>query len=154
MRAIERIPIFMDAIMGQLVTMVRRIRPDMDIMECVGIGSRIMEQRENLIAYWNDNPDLRFTQVLISLGILQNQPGPWYYFEEEEILEMMGVNPRDYLLWGQYFDKDGKRLSKVIRRPVKDMDTDHIKAILDGEWTSNPDYIKCFTEELKRRGAE
>lgn len=104
--------------------------------------------------YWQDHPDQRFTQVLINLGILPNIPGIWYYTEEEEILDFLGIPARDYLLWGQYFDKDGKKLDKPVRKPIKDLDTEHIENILFGEWTTNKEYIKCFEDELKLRGGK
>ena len=59
---------------------------------------------------------------------------------------------RQYLTWGNNFDKDMNRLPKTIYNPIKDMTSDHIQAILDGGWTkNNPFYEELFKEELKFR---
>ena len=71
--------------------------------------------------------------------------------EEDEILEKLGIPAREYLLWGQNYDKDVNLLPKTLYKPIKDLTTDHIQAILDGGYTKNPKYIKCFEEELKLR---
>ena len=59
---------------------------------------------------------------------------------------------RQYLTWGNNFDKDMNRLPKTIYNPIKDMTSDHIQAILDGGWAkNNPFYEELFKEELEFR---
>lgn len=57
----------------------------------------------------------------------------------------------DILEWGNAYDKDMKRLPKVNFIKIKDMTTDHIQAILDGNFCHNPMYLKVFKDELERR---
>lgn len=59
---------------------------------------------------------------------------------------------RQYLTWGNNYDKDMNRLPETIYNPIKDMTSDHIQAILDGGWTRNNQlYEELFKEELKFR---
>ena len=59
---------------------------------------------------------------------------------------------RQYLTWGNNYDKDMNRLPETIYNPIKDMTSDHIQAILDGGWTKNNQlYEELFKEELKFR---
>lgn len=59
---------------------------------------------------------------------------------------------RQYLTWGNNYDKDMNRLPKTIWNPIKDMTMEHIQAILDGGWAKdNPFYVELFKEELKFR---
>jgi hypothetical protein len=62
---------------------------------------------------------------------------------------------RQYLKWGTNFDKDMKRLPETVYLLIKDMTSDHIKAILDGGWVENNKfYEELFEEELKFRICE
>jgi len=50
----------------------------------------IIENQEYILKYWKENPDLRFSQVLVNVGF-PNYPGFWYYKEENEILEELNL---------------------------------------------------------------
>ena len=56
-----------------------------------------------------------------------------------------------HLKWGANFDKDMNLLPKTIYKTIKNMDTDHIQAIIDDKYCRDPFYLEVFTEELKRR---
>jgi len=59
---------------------------------------------------------------------------------------------RKYLTWGVNYDKDMNKLPKTIYKPIMEMTSDHIQAILDGGWTKNNNfYEELFKEELKFR---
>ena len=59
---------------------------------------------------------------------------------------------RNYLRWGVNYDKDMNRLPETEWRLIKDLNTDHIQAILDGNYASgNTYYEDVFKEELKFR---
>ena len=83
----------------------------------------------NIKEYWELNPDLRISQVLISMSFIPNKEGMWYYMEESEILEAQVYSPEEYLFWTSLFDKDGNKLEKPITRLVKDLTKEHIRAI-------------------------
>ena len=152
MRRPERIPLFLDKIDGHVSVVLRDIyglERDLDVeLSC----EDIYHNWDEIKAYWSDNPDLRFTQVLISLELIPNIDGFWYYIEEDEVLEKLGFRPQSYLLWGQYFDKDMNRLPEPIWRPIQDLDTDHILAILNGKYTKSKQYIDAFKRTLGSRG--
>jgi hypothetical protein len=59
---------------------------------------------------------------------------------------------RQYLKWGNSYDKDMNRLPETIYNPIMNMSTDHIQAILNGTWVENsPFYEELFKEELEFR---
>jgi len=60
-------------------------------------------------------------------------------------------NRRKYLKWGSNYDKDMNRLPKTLYKCIKDLDTEHIQAILDGNWCKSEYYLEVFNEELKFR---
>ena len=148
MRPIERIPVFLEKINGKLTFIVVNI---WKINNNISNIKPIYKNKEKIKEFWLKNPDLRFSQVLINLGIVPNISGFWYYLEEDEILEKLEIPQREYLLWGQNYDKDMNILPKTIYKPIKDLDTDHIQAILDGNFCKSEEYKKCFEEELKLR---
>ena len=58
---------------------------------------------------------------------------------------------REYLYWGQNFDKDMNPLPKTIWRPIRDLNTDHIEAIILGNYCKNLTYLSVFVNELEYR---
>ena len=149
MRPSERIVPFVSKVFGDhkledVITKIYNLdgkyyHPDLYYME------------DDVLTFWLDHPDLRFSQVLIALDILENEPGLWFYTEDSDVLESLGYPDREILLWGQCFDKDMNRLAKTIYRPISELDTDHIKAIVDGGWCRSERYLKAFDDELKYR---
>jgi len=77
---------------------------------------------------WKQSPDLRFGQLLINKGLVEDSLGTWNaeisdYLIPHEIM-------RKIQTWGT-LGKDRKSERKYIF--IKDLDTDHIKAILKTE---------------------
>lgn len=58
---------------------------------------------------------------------------------------------RKYIKWGINYTKDMKRLPNTIFKPIMDLETDHIQAILDGNHTKNTFYLGLFNDELEYR---
>lgn len=58
---------------------------------------------------------------------------------------------RRLLRWGSNYDKNMNRLPETIYRNIIDMDNDHIKSILDGNWCKSELYLEVFKNELKFR---
>ena len=100
-------------------------------------------------AHHKDNPYLRFSQVLQHMGLYQS--GTWFYKEDYEVLIELGVQSRKVLFWGNNLSKNNNRLKKTNWMLIKDMDTEHIKAVLSNNFTHNVTYMKCFINELKLR---
>lgn len=44
---------------------------------------RIKPYLKKIEEFWLENPDLRFTQILVNLKIIPNFHGMWYYKEDE-----------------------------------------------------------------------
>jgi len=51
--------------------------------------TRIRRILRSIEMYWDKNPDLRLTQVLVNLGLIPNFPGFWYYLEDDKIEEFL-----------------------------------------------------------------
>ena len=104
--------------------------------------------------YWKENPDLRIGQLLISLGFIEDNMKVWLS-EEDEILAVQGLSPEDYLFWTSIYDKDGNLLEEPVTRLVKDLESNHIKKILEYCYTHNKSidnvYYKVFYKILSDR---
>jgi len=99
----------------------------------------------------NEHPNLRFSQILQHMGLYQS--GIWFYKEDDIVLMELGIEPREVLYWGNNLSKNKNRLKKTNWMLIKDMDTEHIKAVLSNNFTHNVTYLKCFINELKLRNA-
>lgn len=79
--------------------------------------------------YRESNPDLRFVQVLVCLGIIPNFPWMWFHKEENELFKDQNEIPvRDYFLRGTY-GKSWK--DKLSYRLLSKMSNAHIHNILN-----------------------
>lgn len=94
--------------------------------------------------------DLRFTQFLFNNGINNLASMSMYGMEENKLLQIHfpNINPREYLYWGTY-GKDGDQPLKY--KLIKDLDTDHIKAILETQHHINDLYKSTLENELQLR---
>jgi hypothetical protein len=105
----------------------------------------------NVSEYWLENPDQRIGQVLINLEILPDTFEIWID-EEDYILKDQGIPEREYKLWGSNYDKDMNRLPETIWRPICELTTDHIEAILINGYANNYIvYKNLFEKELELR---
>lgn len=113
---------------------------------------KINSQLDLLKDVWLEHQDWRFSQLLINTGLIPNYPGFWYHKEEPEILEELGYPPSECYYWGQNFDKNMKLLPKTIYKPIKELTTEHLEAILDGGFVNrNLKYKSIMEKELKDR---
>ena len=152
MRPKERIPIFIRHVnIRQLITeWFKNMKiPTFSMNKAIKeITTKILY----LTQYWQDNPNLRFSEVLVNTGLLPTIPGTWYYEEDHDILIKQGCYPRDITLWGRNFNKEGNRLPKTEWILIKDLSTNHIENILISEFIHlNDKYKKYFQYELKFR---
>jgi len=132
MRPARRIPIVLEAVRNKYKI------PKKDINELQKI--------------WEDNPDLRFTQLLVNTNIIPNVPGSWYYQEDLEFMvDDLGVAPRDCLLWGSY-GKDGKDGKGPVKHLLlREMTNQHIEAILETQAHVKGKLREYFNTELDYR---
>jgi hypothetical protein len=119
--------------------------PDANVQNII---NNILIIREN----WMTIPDLRFSQILIYLNYIPNLSGTWYYYEEDEILELQGYKPREYTFWGNLYDKDRNQLPEINYILVKDLNIDHMENLITGNWiTKGTKIYKIISDELKIR---
>ncbi len=113
-----------------------RIRPTLKIIE----------------SFWEKNPDLRFTQVLVWLNIIPNMPWMWFYKEDHDLFEWQEyIQDRDCTLWWSYW-KDWK--SNIQYRLLSKMSNAHLANIIEDhkEWMKiSDDMVKKIKNELDYR---
>lgn len=90
MRSEERIDVFLNEV--NLGKLLKRWIPRRKIREKV--LNNITENYKEIKTYWHENPDLRFSQVLVNTGNMPNIPGMWYYEECSDILREQKNNMR------------------------------------------------------------
>ena len=161
MRQPKRIPIVLANI--SWFNFLRKISNynEMDA-ELKRLCDKVNENKTKIEEYWKQNPDLRLTQVLVNLELIPNFPGGWYYIEEVDwLIEQQILEPRDIKFWGVNYTKDMTPLEETDWRLIKDLETDHIEAILEGRGRKNgnapwcgPSYLPYFQNELKLRKNE
>lgn len=154
MRNPQRIDIFLNKIkeddnLEKVLTKIFKLNVDEDAIKIVKSGYNVIE------IFWKENPDWRFSQVLVNTGLLPNYPGFWYYIEDEDILIELGCEPKDIYFWGTNFDKDMNPLEETKWNLIRDLSTEHIEAIVDGGFVKKYDkYYDIFIQELYKRHEE
>ncbi|KEQ31207.1 hypothetical protein N180_02865 [Pedobacter antarcticus 4BY] len=129
MRNPERIPIILDLIQGNYKQFLDDLH--VEVGDIDSLISLYNTKRIDIEEYWMANPDLRLTQVLVNMGILQNIPGDWYYKEETDyVVEKGFCDFEDVHFWGVNFDEFGKQLPATLHKPLRELDTNHIRAIV------------------------
>ena len=147
MRPKERIPIFLENVNWE--RLAKRWKVDISAFNYIRLSDK--STLKEITNYWNENSDQRFGQVLINLGLIADTLITWND-EELNILLDQGCKPRNVILWGRNFNKAGERLPKTEWILIKNLETDHIEAILKTQFLNlNADYIKIFKDELKLR---
>lgn len=147
MRLKERIPNFIEKVnIENLFLNIWELPVSKEIIESIKKDLPRIQQ------LWSEYPDERFSQTLVNNDYIPNYQGFWYYMEESEILKEQGVEASEYLFWGQNYDEKRKRLPETRYILIKELDTDHIKAILnDGHTEEGSEYHKTLTKELEKR---
>ena len=146
MRLKERIPNFIEKVnIENLLLNIWELPVSKETIESIKKDLPRIQQ------LWTEYPDERFSQTLVNNNYIPNYQGFWYYMEESEILKEQGVDASEYLFWGQNYDEKGKRLPETRYRLIKELDTDHIKTILnEGHTEEGSEYHKALTKELEK----
>ena len=113
----------------------------------------IFDKLPSIEEQWIETPDLRLGQLLSNDGVTSSSKA---MFIEEDIymIESEMLEARDIKFWGVNYTKDMVKLPETEWRLIKDLETSHIEAILDGGYTGNQEYIGYFENELERRAEE
>lgn len=93
------------------------------------------------------SPDLRFGQFLMNNGVFNQDI---FHLEEYDFIEEFfpKIPKRDYYIWGSR-GKDGKQPLKL--NALKNLETDHIEAILRTQKNISDSYTIVLKEELLLR---
>lgn len=98
----------------------------------------ILKDKWKIALYWNDNPDLRLTQVLVNMGYVPNERDFWYYREEVDFVTDVGyVRPQEIHFWGTYGFKDMNELYKIVD------DINDAKPLLK-DFKTEDDFVKAY----------
>lgn len=128
-RNVKRIPIILDLLHANYL----------DFLLDIGIGDDnkiqltnvFFVKKEEIQKFWEENPDLRLTQVLVNMDIIPNIPGTWYYTEEVDyVVERGWIKFEDINFWGVNYTADGKRLPSTVYKTLSEIDDQHVLAIL------------------------
>lgn len=155
MRNKKRIPIICDALkskkakillLNYIFESVKTEKSLSDLNKIIDIWNNI-----ELQLFWENNIDLRLSQVLISSGIIDNYRGFWFYKECAEMCIDCGIlNPEEILFWGQRYDKDCKLLPNTNYILLKNMEVSHIEKLLErhknGEQILPERYLDTFNK--------
>jgi hypothetical protein len=111
----------------------------------------IYDKWEVVKVFWTFNPDLRFGQLLINLGLVED--GHYWFTEETDWLVNNGYcKPEDINFWGVNFFKNGKQRKHTKHKLLKDLTDDHIENIIkffeEHHLVLKPDYRKYFEKRL------
>lgn len=150
MRPANRIPIYINLLRSKIGEEIS-LNSIFEFSKINEIDIKLCFSEKNLNeleTIWKQNPDLRFSQLLVNTGFISNFPGLWYYTEDDKIMLKFGFEPREVLLWGT-FGKNGDQQLKY--KLIKDLDIDHIEAILKNVKVISEKYKKAFENELKYR---
>ncbi len=101
---------------------------------------------------WLDNPDLRLGQLLINEGFAPDLGSLWNVEEDSWLVENDYCNIEDIKFWGRNYDENMVRLPEIEYILLKDLTTDHIKAIIlffaaQGR-TPAPSYMEYFNKRI------
>ena len=119
-------------------------------------GSYVKDIKEHIKVikeFWTNNPDLRISQVLVTLGILPNIMGAyWYMMEEHEILiGQHVVHPENCLFWGSIYTRRLKRRKQTKYILIKDMSKNHINNVFAHNGIRlHPEYARAFENILSK----
>lgn len=102
---------------------------------------------------WKNMSDLRMGQLLITSGTIPD--GQCWNTEEVNWLIEHGYFKFEELnFWGTNFYKNGKRKPKTVYKLLKDLDLDHIKAIIkfnkDRDQQINQKYLEYFNKRIEQ----
>jgi hypothetical protein len=104
-------------------------------------------------SFWLKNPDLRFGQLLINLGLAED--GHYWFTEETDWLVNNGYcKLEDINFWGVNFFKNGKQRKHTKHKLLKDLADDHIENIIkyfeEHHLVLKDDYRKYFENRLNK----
>ena len=144
MRRPERIPIVLANIDWEKFLTIADEKPSDDTLK--GVFENLPKIKEE----WTEYPDLRLGQLLINMKLSPDEL--WNLEEDHWMVETGQIDAKDIMFWGVNYTKDMVQLPETDFRLIRDLNTEHIEAILDGGYViHNKVYEGYFENELERR---
>ena len=116
----------------------------------------VTENFDKFKEYWYANPDQRFRQVLINLGLIEDST--LFFKEDFDVLMQYEIYLGDIVTWTSYYDKNENLLDEPITKYIKDLDTSHLHAIKRFAYKKMKDLpllVKyCIDQEIEIRHEE
>jgi len=133
--------------------LIKNMYPDSaDTSEMVDKTVSLINSKD-FVKYWEQNPDLRFGQLMFNLGL--GFFDPIYQKEEAAILLQCGWPARKCVQWTSLLNKDQELLEEPVSRFIDELDTDHLLTMVQeyglGKRKYDEDIITLFLEELEAR---
>lgn len=104
---------------------------------------------------WETYPDLRFTQLLINEGYM-NDGLMWNIEEDDWLVENDFISIENIKYWGINYSKEGEKLDKTQFKMLKDLELSHIINIIkfferhDSLNQLNKKYLEYFIKRIKK----
>lgn len=105
------------------------------------------EKSEQILAYWNENPNFRISQVLIGMKIIPPFSGTWMNTEDEAFLKLHGYASERQLTILTHIRDDGKE----IGIPLDCTSNKHLNQIITEQGEDAPIFIGKEIEYRKGR---
>ena len=109
---------------------------------------------------WKEQYDIRLGQYLVNQGYTPDNIRIWNVEEVDYMIDHDMIEPREICFWGVNYTKDMKKLRETEYLLIKDLETDHIEAILGKndigkKWVKDGSPYEGYLEnELERREEE
>lgn len=144
MRRIERIPIIINFFKTNKIKILRDFIGQKEV-------APIVENWDEIEKEWNNHPDYRMGQLLINMGLI-SAGKTWLEEEVDWLTEYNYFKFEELHFWGRNYDKDMNQLPRTEFIPLKDLTTDHIKAIIkfikeQGQQLSS-EYLEYFKKRI------
>ena len=120
----------------------------------------ILNDRNKIEEGWTEVYDMRLGQYLVTQGYIPDNQAIWNVEEVDYMIDHNMIEARDIRFWGVNYTKDMKKLEETEYHLIKDLETEHIEAILgkNGQgrkWVRDDSvYATYFENELERRTDE
>lgn len=122
-----------------------------ELNKFLGEEVEFRETIDVLKSYWAKYPDCRMGQLLINHGVVSQSS--WFTEEVDWLIKHGYFKFEELNFWGTNFYKNGKRKPKTVYKLLKDLDLDHIKAIIkfnkDRGQQIDQKYLEYFNKRIQ-----
>lgn len=113
------------------------------------LTKKFSDQYSELKSFHFKNFDLRFNQLIANK--LHYFSGMQFYMEDNEVLIALGCKPEEVTMWGANYDKNMKKLKNTKWKYLYELTVEHIKSIVEGNYTKNHLILEYFNKRIDER---